>query len=743
VAFVSTRKGKGALYRDPTRALTGLGMLMRNVGQARVWPGRPNPLGATWDGRGVNFALFSAHAERVDLCLFDSAGMRELDRITLPEYTDEVWHGYLPDATPGMLYGYRVYGPYDPKNGHRFNPHKLLLDPYAKAIIGRTHQSDGIFGYRVGSPRGDLSFDRRDSARAVPKAQVIDPSYFWAGDRPPRMPWAETIIYETHVRGMTMRHPALPNPLRGTFDGLASKPVIDYLKALGVTAIELLPVHAFFDDRHLVGRGLRNYWGYNTLGFFAPEPRYLSAGQISEFKIMVARLHDAGIEVILDVVYNHTAEGNHLGPTLSFRGIDNKSYYRLMPDDQRHYIDETGVGNTLNLSHPRVVQMVVDSLCYWVEEMHVDGFRFDLATTLGREANGFDPSGGFFDAVRHSPPLQNIKLIAEPWDIGLNGYQLGNFPPGWSEWNDRYRDSVRRFWRGDDDQLREIAARLTGSADIFDRRGRRPWASVNFITSHDGYTLHDLVSYSTKHNEANQEENRDGHNENWSANYGIEGPSDDPAITALRDQQKRSLLATLLLSQGAVMLLGGDEFGRTQQGNNNAYCQDNELAWFDWDLADSAEGRTLTAFVARLIALRKAHPTLRRQRYLHGKDVSADGVKDILWFSPSGDEMTQEQWHAVTARCVGLLLNGRARPDLDPNGLPLNDGVHFIVLSADDADLPFVLPRLASGSGWQCLLDSTEPRIMEGKVHAPGEAFTLPARSVVQFILIGTEPGGT
>ena len=730
---MSARKGEGIVYRDPVRALTGVGTLMRHVGRARVWPGRPYPLGATWDGRGVNFALFSAHAERVDLCLFDPAGIREIDRITLPEYTDEVWHGYLPDATPGLLYGYRVYGPYDPKNGHRFNPNKLVLDPYAKTIVGRTHHSDAIFGYRVGSPRGDLSFDRRDSARAMPKAQVVDPSYAWAGDRPPRTPWASTVIYETHVRGMTMRHPDLPGYLRGTFDGLAAKPVIDYLKGLGVTAVELLPVHAFFDERHLVGRGLRNYWGYNTLGFFAPEPRYLSAGLLSEFKIMVARLHDAGIEVILDVVYNHTAEGNHLGPTLSFRGIDNRTYYRLVPGDERHYINETGVGNTINMMHPRVVQMVVDSLCYWVEEMHVDGFRFDLATALGREANGFDPSNGFFDTVRQSPPLQNVKLIAEPWDVGLGGYQLGNFPPGWLEWNDRYRDGVRRFWRGDQGQVRDIAARLTGSADLFDRSGRRPWASVNFVTSHDGFTLHDLVSYESKHNEANQEDNRDGHNENWSANYGVEGPTTDPAIRGLRLRQMRNMLATLFLSQGTVMLLAGDEFGRTQQGNNNAYCHDGELSWFDWDRANSEEGQELRRFVSRLIALRKAHPALRRHRYLHGRDASEDGLKDILWFSSTGREMTPEQWHDPNASCLGMLLNGRARPDLAANGEEQNDGVHLILFNAGTNDVPFVLPGV-TGRSWQQILDTAEPGLGRPVLRPTGETFDLRSRSVVHFL---------
>ncbi|MFM2043427.1 MAG: glycogen debranching enzyme GlgX, partial [Pseudomonadota bacterium] len=614
---------------------------MRPVGAAQttVRPGRAYPLGATWDGFGVNFALFSAHAERVELCLFDETGNREIERVTLPDCTDEVWHGYLPDARPGLLYGYRVHGPYDPCRGHRFNPHKLLLDPYAKALVGGIRWSDAHFAYRVGSAREDLSFDRRDNARGMPKCRVIDPAFTWGPDRPPAVPWADTVIYEAHVRGLTRLHGGVAKPLRGTFAGLAGQPVIDHLKAIGVTAIELLPVHAYADERHLVEKGLRNYWGYASVGFFAPEPAYMSGRTTREFKTMVARLHDAGIEVILDVVYNHTGEGNHLGPTLSFRGIDNASYYLLNPHDRRFYVDHTGTGNSLNIAHPRVLQMVMDSLRYWVEEMHVDGFRFDLATTLAREPHGYDPGSGFLDAVRQDPVLSRVKLIAEPWDVGPGGYRVGQFPPGWGEWNDRFRDTVRRYWRGDEGMLPELAARLTGSADLFEHGKRKPWASVNYVTAHDGFTLMDTVSYAHKHNEANLEGNRDGHDANFSANYGVEGASDDPAVRALRLRQARNLMATLLLSQGTPMVLGGDELLRTQQGNNNAYCQDNPISWVDWT-AGGVDGAEMTAFVARLTALRRAHPVLRRGRFLHGRERSADGIADIAWITPQGMEKT-------------------------------------------------------------------------------------------------------
>jgi glycogen operon protein len=699
-----------------------------------VWPGRPHPLGATWDGSGVNFALFSAHATKVELCLFDREGRREIDRIPLPEYTDEVWHGYLPEAYPGLLYGYRVHGPYEPTAGHRFNPNKLLIDPYAKALKGQLHWSDAHYAYRVGSGREDLSFDRRDNARGMPKCAVVDNAYTWGDDQPPGVPWGETITYETHVRGMTMRHPRVPERLRGTFAGLGHPAVIDHLVKLGVTAIELLPVHAFAQDRQLLAGGLTNYWGYNTLSFFAPEPRYLAGGAIGEFKTMVKRFHNAGIEVILDVVYNHTAEGTHTGPTLSLRGIDNATYYRLRPDNPRFYVDDTGCGNTIDMSHARVLQLVTDSLRYWVEHMHVDGFRFDLATILGRENGSFDPNGGFFDAIRQDRVLGGVKLIAEPWDLGPGGYQVGNFPPGWFELNDRFRDVVRQYWRGDEAMLPELAARLTGSADLFDRRGRRAWTSVNKITSHDGFTLHDVVSYNHKHNEANGEGNHDGHNANYSWNHGVEGPTEDPTIVALREQQKRNLMATLLLAQGTPMLLGGDEFGRTQRGNNNAYSQDNEINWFDWP-GITREGRVLIGFVRRLIAARKAHPVLRRTRFLHGRERSPDGVRDITWFSPSGREKTAEQWQDRHARCLGLMLNGRAGSFRTPDGQPANDEALLIVLNAYHDVVPFILPAISGGAGWRRLVDTTEPDL--GDDHAlyeVGQPFRVTGRSLVLFV---------
>jgi glycogen operon protein len=719
------------------RSLASLGTSMTRAAHARIWPGRPYPLGATWDGKGVNFALFSAHAEKVELCLFDASGAREIDRVALPEYTDEVWHGYLPDATPGTLYGYRVYGPYDPRRGHRFNPHKLLVDPYAKALVGNIRHSEAIFGYRLGAAREDLAFDRRDSARVMPKSQVVDPSYAWSQEVRPATAWADTIVYEAHARGFTMQHPRLPPPLRGTLAGLAAQPVVDYLKSLGVSAVELLPVHAFVDDRHLLSKGLRNFWGYNTLGFFAPEARYLSTGVISEFKTMVARLHDAGIEVILDVVYNHTAEGNHLGPTLSFRGIDNLSYYRLVPEDRRYYVNYTGTGNTLNLAHPRVLQMVLDSLHYWVQEMHVDGFRFDLAATLGRDPDAFHPGAGFFDAIRQAPALQHVKLIAEPWDIGPDGYRLGGFPPGWSEWNDRFRDTIRRFWRGDDGALPDLAARLAGSADLFDRHGRRPWASVNFVTSHDGFTLHDLVSYNQKHNEANLENNHDGHDENLSWNCGVEGPTEDREIQALRERQKRNLLSTLLLAQGAAMVLAGDESGRTQQGNNNAYCHDSPLSWLDWEAAERPENREMTQFLRRLIALRRAHPVLHRRRFLHGRDASPDGIIDIAWYAPTGDEMTPPQWQDPHARCIGLFINGRARPDIGSDGTPATDVAFLILMNAFHDTVEFTLPALPTCMGWIRRLDTGEPALADpGTPHPMGQAYALPGRSLVLFQMV-------
>ncbi|MGA8493351.1 MAG: glycogen debranching protein GlgX, partial [Terriglobales bacterium] len=580
--------------------------------QPIVWPGKPYPLGANWDGEGVNFALFSEHAKRVQLCVFDQSGRRELHRVNVTEQTDQVWHCYLPEARPGLIYGYRVNGPYEPAKGARFNPHKLLLDPYAKQIVGDLKWSDSHFGYRIGHRLEDLSFDRRDGAPGMVKSMVIDPAFTWGTDQPPRTAWHKSVIYELHVKGFTIQHPKVPAPLRGTYAGLATAPVIDHLLKLGITAIELMPVHCFVDDRQLVERGLRNYWGYNSIGFFAPESRYLSTGSISEFKTMVKTIHSAGIEVILDVVYNHTAEGNQLGPTLSFRGIDNVVYYRTMPDNPRYYVDYTGTGNTLNMRHPRVLQLIMDSLRYWVLDMHVDGFRFDLAATLARELHEVDKLGAFLDIIHQDPVLSQVKLIAEPWDLGEGGYQVGKFPVGWAEWNDRYRDALRSYWKGDGGQIGELAYRITGSSDLYARSGRRPYASINFVTAHDGFTLHDLVSYNQKHNEANGEDNRDGTDNNRSWNCGAEGPTDDPTIKALRVRQKRNFLATLLLSQGVPMLLAGDAIGHTQHGNNNAYCQDNEISWLNW----STNGDTkLIGFVQKIIALRKKHPVFRRRNF--------------------------------------------------------------------------------------------------------------------------------
>jgi len=566
-----------------------------------VGPGRAYPRGATWDGEGVNFAVFSEHADKVELCLFDARGRHETQRIPMRERTDHVWHCYLPQARPGQAYGYRMHGPYAPDKGHRFNPHKLLIDPCARDFIGTLRWHDALYGYTVGHAKGDLSFDRRDSAAYLPKCRVLEPAFTWGDDRRPQVPWHEMVIYELHVRGFTMRHPDVPPQFRGTYEGLASGPVIQHLRRLGVTTIELMPIHAFIDDRQLVERGLRNYWGYNTLGFFAPEARYSASGKVKEFKTMVKTLHSAGIEVILDVVYNHSCEGNQLGPTLSLRGLDNAAYYILDPENPRHYADFTGCGNTVNLEHPRALQLVMDSLRFWVEQMHVDGFRFDLASALARESGRVEHLGGFFDAIRQDPTLNQVKLIAEPWDLGHGGYQVGNFPLGWAEWNDRYRDAMRAYWKGDGGVIGEFASRLTGSSDLYGRSGKRPHASINFVTAHDGFTLHDLVSYNEKHNQANGEDNRDGNDHNLSWNCGVEGPTDDPAIVALRERQKRNFLATLLLSQGAPMLLAGDEMGRTQGGNNNAYCQDNETSWVDW--TPSAERDALRAFVRRLIAL--------------------------------------------------------------------------------------------------------------------------------------------
>ncbi|MGL6209524.1 MAG: glycogen debranching protein GlgX, partial [Paracoccaceae bacterium] len=606
----------------------------------RAGPGRAAPMGATWDGGGVNFAVFSAHATGMVLCLFSPGGRAELARIPFQDREGDVWTLYVEGMQPGQAYGFRAEGPYAPEEGHRFNPNKLLLDPYAKGLEGRLRWSDALMGYKVGSPRGDLSFDTRDSAFAMPKAVVVDPSFDWGSDAPPGRAWSETVIYEAHVKGMTALHQGVPLGARGSFLGLASAPVIEHLQRLGVTAVELLPVHAFFDDRFLVARGLRNYWGYNSMGFFAPEPRYGVRHPLNEFRIMVRRLHAAGIEVILDVVYNHTGEGDEFGPTLGFRGLDNRSYYRLTGGG-RHYVNDAGTGNTLNLTQPAVLRMVMDSLRYWVEVGHVDGFRFDLGTVLGREAHGFDRSGGFFDAIRQDPVLARVKLIAEPWDIGPGGYQLGGFPHPFAEWNDKYRDGVRRFWRGDAGLTPDLAKRLLGSAENFDHSGRGAVSSVNFLTAHDGFTLADLVSFTVKRNLANGEDNRDGHHNNHSDNVGVEGASDDVAVVAARGLRKRNLLATLMLSQGVPMLLAGDEVGHSQGGNNNAYAQDNAVTWIDWDRGDEA----MAAFVARVVAMRAAHPALRQRRFLHGRVRGADGMPDVIWRRADGAHPGPGDWH--------------------------------------------------------------------------------------------------
>ena len=615
-----------------------------------IEPGDFARLGANYDGHGVNFALFSAYAERVELCLFDETGSREIDRIVLPEFTNEIWHGYVPGLKPGALYGYRVHGPFDPEMGHRYNPNKLLVDPYARELVGDIEWSQAQFGYRLDDEEKDLSFDETDSAAQMPKCRVIDLDSGKGKEviRKPSVPWSQTIFYESHVKGLTMLHPAIPEELRGTFEGLGQKAIVDYVKSLGITSIELLPIHFFPDDSHLLDRGLHNYWGYNTLAFFAPASRYYGPKGLAGFREMVRAFHDGGIEVILDVVYNHTAEGNELGPTLSFKGIDNFSYYRTMPDEPRYYINDTGTGNTINTSHPRVLQMVTDSLRYWAEEMDVDGFRFDLGTILGREPNGFDQRSGFFDAVGQDPVLSKIKLIGEPWDIGPGGYHVGGFPPGWAEWNDKYRDTVRDYWKGTPGTTGDFAARVLGSGDVYDLRGRRPWASVNFITAHDGFTLNDLVSYNDKHNEANGEDNEDGHNHNRSLNYGAEGPTEDEGINTIRDRQRRNLLATLFLSHGTPMLLAGDEFGRSQMGNNNGYCQDTELSWLHWeDPYESTDA--LHAFTRQLITLRQDHSIFRRETWRDGLIVT--------WLDPDGGEQTEERWADDESTTIGLRLS--------------------------------------------------------------------------------------
>jgi isoamylase len=709
-----------------------------------VREGLPYPRGATWDGEGVNFSLFSANATKVELCLFDERGERELRRIEMPEYTDEIWHGYLPGLTPGTLYGYRVHGPHAPEEGHRFNPNKLLLDPYARGHFGDLVWDPAVFGYKM-EAADDLTFDERDSAPFMPKCVVVDPGFDWKGERGrAHVPWDQTIIYETHVRGFTKLHQGVPERLRGTYAGFGSKNVVDYIKSLGVTSVELLPIHSFINDSQLLEKKLTNYWGYNSIGFFSPDPRYASdrAQSLREFKEMVARFHEAGLEVILDVVYNHTAEGNEHGPTLSFKGIDNASYYRLIPDDPRHYINDTGTGNTLNMSHMRVIQMVTDSLRYWVTETHVDGFRFDLGTILAREPNGFDNQSGFLKACCQDPVLATVKLIAEPWDCGPGGYQVGGFPPGWAEWNDKFRDTARDFWRGQA-AAGALAPRLCASADVFNHQGRKSWACVNFITAHDGFTLNDAVTYNEKHNEANGEDNKDGNSDNRSWNCGVEGPTDDPEINVLRERQIRNMLATLLLSQGTPMLLGGDEFGRTQKGNNNAYCQDNEISWFDWSLEE--KGRSLVRFVQTLTALRHQYPILRRERFLTGAHDEELGVKDVCWINATGDEMRPEDWSDGNMHCFGMFMDGRAQPTgIHKRGedatllLVLNayhDLVQFTLPQAAPADVTPKGKKTANGERWSLLIDTNLTQEATEGDFKPGQIYGVTGRSLLLFVL--------
>jgi len=706
----------------------------------RVWPGSPTPLGATFDGEGTNFALFSEHATAVELCLYDEVhGEAEAARLHLAERTGDVWHAYLPDVRPGSLYGYRVHGPWAPDQGHRFNPNKLVLDPYAKAISGAVKWSEAHFGYDLQSG-DDTAFDERDSAGGLPKSVVVDGAFNWRGDERPDVPWNRTVIYEAHVKGMTMRHPDIPEELRGTYLGLSMDPIIDHLQALGVTAIELLPVHQWVSEWHLRDKGLVNYWGYASIGFFAPDVRYSTtrAGenrgeQVSEFKTMVKRFHSAGIEVILDVVYNHTGEGNHLGPTLCFRGIDNRSYYHLVPNDPRYYMDFTGTGNSLNMTHPRTMQMVMDSLRYWVTEMHVDGFRFDLATTLAREPFDYRRDAKFFHTIQQDPVLSRVKLIAEPWDVGHGGYQVGNFPVGWAEWNGRYRDTVRRFWKGEPGQVGDLAYRLSGSSDIYEPGGRTPYSSINLITAHDGYTLHDLVSYEQKHNEANHENNADGHNDNISRNWGVEGETDDEGVLAIREQVKRAFLATLAFSQGIPMLVAGDEMGRTQGGNNNAYCQDNEISWVDWELDDRR--RALLEFARKAFAIRQANPVLRRRTYLRGRKIPEANAKELRWIRPDGREMAADDWNDWNAQTLGMLIHGAASDDTDHRGRLLRGETLLILFNGGDKTRHFTLPELGESGHWVEVLDTARA----GERTVRSAAVNLMAHSLM-LLRYGREP---
>ncbi|MCX8562811.1 glycogen debranching protein GlgX [Mycolicibacterium mucogenicum] len=701
--------------------------------RTEVWPGKAYPLGATYDGVGTNFAVFSEAAERVELCLFDDDDTET--RVVLPEVDGFIWHGFLPDVVPGQHYGYRVHGPYDPAAGQRCNPNKLLIDPYAKAIDGEFRWDQTLFGYNFGD---EDSRNDDDSAARMPKSVVINPYFDWGTDRPPQRAYADSVIYETHVKGLTQLHPDVPERDRGTYAGIAHPAIIEHLKSLGVTAVELMPVHHFANDSVLIDKGLSNYWGYNTIGFFAPDPKYTSGmtpgGQVQEFKAMVRDLHQADIEVILDVVYNHTAEGNHLGPTLSFRGIDNAAYYRLVDGEQKFYMDYTGTGNSLNAGHPHALQLIMDSLRYWVTEMHVDGFRFDLASTLAREFYDVDRLSTFFEMVQQDPVISQVKLIAEPWDVGPGGYQVGNFPPQWTEWNGKYRDAVRDFWRGEESTLGEFASRLTGSADLYEHTSRRPVASINFVTAHDGFTLRDLVSYNEKHNEANGDDNADGESNNRSWNCGVEGPTDDPDIETLRRRQQRNFLATTLLSQGVPMISHGDELGRTQGGNNNGYCQDNETTWVDWESADTE----LTAFVGGVAAIRTAHPIFRRRRFFTGRPVRARGsqdVPDVAFFTPSASEMTDDDWNTAFGKSVAVYLNGHGIPDLDERGQRVVDDSFVLCFNAHHEAIEFTLPPEQFGSGWQLVLDTasglatvdadTTPLGAEAAVTVEGRALTV------------------
>jgi len=699
----------------------------------KTWLGHPYPLGATWLGNGVNFAIFSESATSVDLCLFESVDARQENiRIPMTERTDQVWHMFLPDARPGQIYGYRVSGPYDPERGLRFNNSKLLIDPYAKAIAGEVNWADEMFAYIVGDEKEDLVRDFRDNAWGMPKSIVIDNAFDWRDDNRPATPLHQSVIYEVHVKGFTKLCPEIPVELRGTYAGLGSTAAIEYLKSLGVTAVELLPVHAHINDKVLADRGVTNYWGYNTIGFFAPHAEYSSSGalggQVTEFKSMVRNLHAAGIEVILDIVYNHTAEGNHLGPTLCFRGIDNISSYRLLSENPRFYLDYTGTGNTLDTLHPRTLQLVMDSLRYWALEMHVDGFRFDLAPALARDGSGVNKFHAFFKIIRQDPVLSQVKLIAEPWDVGDGGYQVGNFPAPWSEWNGKYRDAMRSFWRGDEGRIGEVAYRLTGSPDLYQHDGRPPYASINFVTAHDGFTLNDLVSYNEKHNEANGDGNRDGEGHNLSWNCGAEGPTDDPKIDTLRRRQRRNFLTTLFLSQGVPMLLGGDEFGRTQNGNNNAYCQDNEVSWFKWERDEKQ--KQLLEFTRKLIQLRKDHPVFRRPKFFQGRRIRGSEIKDVMWFNPGGNEMSDEEWASPHVRCLGMLLSGDTADVLNFESEPIRDQTFLLLINANHESTTFRLPG-EEHLEWELILDTTNEDgfLQEPKKFASGDDVDLGDRA--------------